>query len=394
MKKIKALFVCIVMLTTIFIGNVSAASNNVSVVLDGTELSFDVAPQIINGRTMVPMRKIFEEMGATVRWFDETQTVRAVQSICFVQATINDNVMTVNGTPKILDVPPMLKDGRTLVPVRFIAEAFGAKVEWQSESATVYITSQIDYNSAPKWDTYIENYSDISSERGYQTMFTVENLMMKVPNSLVNDYKKICWYTEPMQVMYSSDGRTVVIPKTQKEDYKKLGWCANKNEIDLQGNQNKVNSLVYSSAETGSLTGTITYQYNKYVGTRADVGAEVMLIQTNHIPLERDLFNVFSDNMNDPMIHCTKVDGVGNYYLDNIPVGEYYLLIKSKATYEASKIAALNCSMIEIYLKGKITDDGLEFIKSAANLYSFLVEKIEIKPNQTERYSEDWGYSY
>lgn len=394
MRKIHALFICLIMILSMSTGSIVFAADNVSVVLDGTTLSFDVAPQIINGRTMVPLRKIFEAMGAEVHWFNETQTVRATQDICFVQATIDSNVMTVNGTPKTMDVPPLLKDGRTLVPVRFVAESFGAKVEWDDNSSTVYITSQIDFKSTPEWDAYIEGYTDISSSSGYQTMFTVEDLVMKVPASKVESYKTICWYTEPMQVMYAADGRTTVIPKTQKEDYKKVGWFANKNEIDLRGNRDKINSLVYSSAQTGSLTGMITYQYNKFIGTRADVGAEVMLIQTNHIPLDSDSYNMYFNNSDDPMIYCTEVDGTGNYYLDNIPVGEYYLFIKSKATYEASNIAALTSAMVSNYLEGKVTDDGLENIKRAANLYSFAVEKIEIKPNQTLRYSEDWGYSY
>lgn len=50
--------------------------------------------------------------------------------------------------------------------------------------------------------------------------------------------------------------------------------------------------------------------------------------------------------------------------------------------------------MVDTYLRGKVTDDGLDNIKLAANLYSFAVERIEIKENQTQRYSEDWGYSY
>lgn len=397
LKKASALILCLLVVLSLSTANIVSAAEYVTVRLDGQKLEFDVQPQIINGRTMVPLRKIFEAMGATVNWNNETQTAIAFTEVCHVEAQINNTTMTVNSTPKVMDISPILKDGRTLIPARFVAEAFGADVQWDEDTKTVSITSANVPSYVPEKDFYIEGYSDTSSTAGMQTLFSVSTYhtdMIKVPVSDVKYYKSICWYTEPMVAMYSAEGRVIVVPEKQKDEYKKVGWYANKNEIDLQGNRNKVNSLVYSSSRTGSLTGTITYQYNKFIGTRADVGAKVMLIQTNHIPLDSDSHNMFFNDYNDPMIYCTEVDGSGNYYLDNIPAGEYYLFIQSKATYEASNIAALTASMVDTYLRGKVTDDGLDNIKLAANLYSFAVEKIEIKENQIQRYSEDWGYSY
>lgn len=118
-----------------------SAERYVTVVLDGETLEFDVQPQIINGRTMVPLRKIFESMGATVDWDDVTRTAFAEKNTRFVEAQIDNFEMRINGVSKALDTAPMLLGGRTLVPVRFVAEAFGVLVDWDDETSTVTLTS-------------------------------------------------------------------------------------------------------------------------------------------------------------------------------------------------------------------------------------------------------------
>lgn len=108
---------------------------------------FDVEPQIINGRTMVPMRKIFEDVGAVVTWDEATQTVTAKRKVSdnygvdeiTVSLTIGSNVITVNGEEQTMDITPTIVNGRTLVPARFITEALGAKVEWIAEKQLVKI---------------------------------------------------------------------------------------------------------------------------------------------------------------------------------------------------------------------------------------------------------------
>ncbi|MDO4978079.1 MAG: copper amine oxidase N-terminal domain-containing protein [Eubacteriales bacterium] len=117
------------------------AEGEIKVLLDGEELVFDVAPQLINDRTMVPMRKIFEAMGASVEWEDNTQTVTAVKGDIIVVMQIDNKVIKVNGKEITLDVPPQLVSSRTLVPVRAVAESLDAQVDWDEVSNTVIITS-------------------------------------------------------------------------------------------------------------------------------------------------------------------------------------------------------------------------------------------------------------
>lgn len=121
--------------------NTNTTTNDaIKVNLNGKAISFDVAPQIINNRTMVPMRKIFEAMGATVDWNGDTKTVTSVKGDTTISMTIDNAEMTVNGKAVTLDSVPTIVDDRTLVPVRAIAEAFNSAVDWKADTKTVEIT--------------------------------------------------------------------------------------------------------------------------------------------------------------------------------------------------------------------------------------------------------------
>ncbi len=137
MKKMMAVFLIFLMM----ISTVPVLADNISVYLDGQRLEFDVPPQLVNGRTMVPMRKIFESLGAAVSWDDPSQTATGKKGDTIINITIDSKTLFKNGVPKVLDVAPALIDGRTLVPARAIAESFDCKVEWVEESQSVHIFS-------------------------------------------------------------------------------------------------------------------------------------------------------------------------------------------------------------------------------------------------------------
>ena len=122
-------------------------SGGIKVTLDGKLLAFDVPPQIVNGRTLVPLRVIFEALGASVDWNSNTRTVTAVRDNTTVILKINSNILSKNGVPVSLDVPAQLIGGRTMVPARAIAEAFGDKVEWIGSAQTVKITTGASANT-------------------------------------------------------------------------------------------------------------------------------------------------------------------------------------------------------------------------------------------------------
>ncbi|MGN0106443.1 MAG: stalk domain-containing protein [Hominilimicola sp.] len=108
---------------------------------NGTETTLDVPAQIIDGRTMVPLRAIFEALDAAVDWDGNTQTITSTKDNITVEMQIGSNILYKNGEASELDVPAQLVDGRTLVPVRAVAESFGADVEWDGDTHTVTINN-------------------------------------------------------------------------------------------------------------------------------------------------------------------------------------------------------------------------------------------------------------
>ena len=115
----------------------------IAVMLNGEWMQFDVPPVLMNDRTMVPFRAIFEALGCTVSWDDETQTAIGVRNGAEIELPIGSEKAFVAGNGCILDQPAVLKDGRTLVPLRFVSEALGAQVQWIDETQTVKILATI-----------------------------------------------------------------------------------------------------------------------------------------------------------------------------------------------------------------------------------------------------------
>lgn len=111
----------------------------ISVIVNGNKVVFDQLPVIIDRRTLVPLRAIFEALGADVVWDDTTKTVTSTLGDITVKLTIDTNAMFVNEETKTLDVNAQIIGGRTMVPVRAIGEAFGALVGWDDATKTVTV---------------------------------------------------------------------------------------------------------------------------------------------------------------------------------------------------------------------------------------------------------------
>lgn len=111
----------------------------IPVYVNNSMVNFDFQPAIISDRTLVPIRAIFEKMGAVVEWDDKIRTVRATRGDRVIEIPINSKIIKVNGVEKEIDVPAVIMQDRTLVPVRVISESFGAEVTWNGEERAVYI---------------------------------------------------------------------------------------------------------------------------------------------------------------------------------------------------------------------------------------------------------------
>lgn len=125
-----------------------SAAQEVTVLLNGEKLEFDVPPQIIDDRTLVPLRAIFEAFGASVEWIEADQMILASYDSKLLSMVIGQQefVLTDAATGEKaviqLDVPAQIVNDRTLVPLRAIAESLSAEVNWNEADQTVSITSQ------------------------------------------------------------------------------------------------------------------------------------------------------------------------------------------------------------------------------------------------------------
>ena len=200
-----------------------ANENEISVYVEGQKVSFDVPPQTINDRTMVPIRAIFEVMGATVNWDNATQTAICTKDNTVVKMTLNSKIEYINDVPYEMDVAPVIVDNRTLAPARYVAEAFGYFVNWDGNTKSVLInkTSKIkdgtkdnpyefgDKVSITFWDAY--DFEATKAAGKYE--FTLNKLMSpKDMETKFNDssysYDSNRWYLNGNIVLndYVNDG--------------------------------------------------------------------------------------------------------------------------------------------------------------------------------------------
>ncbi|WP_110934090.1 copper amine oxidase N-terminal domain-containing protein [Paenibacillus bouchesdurhonensis] len=115
--------------------------DKIRVIIDGEVMAFEQPPVMRNGSTLVPMRAIFERLGATLKWNAQTQSVVATKDDTRIELTLGSKAAKKNGQVINLDVPGQLVGSHTMVPIRFISESLGASVKWDSATQTVYITT-------------------------------------------------------------------------------------------------------------------------------------------------------------------------------------------------------------------------------------------------------------
>lgn len=121
--------------------SLSYSQNAATVEINGIKLIMDEPPTLVNGRTLVPLRAIFEALNVTPQWDQSTKTVTAKTDKVDMKLKIGSTNAVVNGQNITLDVPGTLVNGRTMVPARFIAETLGAQVDWDASTKTVKIVS-------------------------------------------------------------------------------------------------------------------------------------------------------------------------------------------------------------------------------------------------------------
>ena len=114
----------------VFAGDVSVNGNII-----------DAQTVIVDSRTLVPVRGVFEELGYTVEWDGETKTASLTGEKTVIIKS-GETTFTVDGATVTPEVPQQIIEGRFMLPLRAVGEAIGAEVDWEAETKTVIITTQ------------------------------------------------------------------------------------------------------------------------------------------------------------------------------------------------------------------------------------------------------------
>lgn len=235
MKKILSIFMAVILVLSLAVcGSAEEAENFVltmqigssTMTVNGTETEIDegrdTTPVIENERTLVPIRAIIEAMGGSVNWDSETQTAELTYNDDTILLTIDSTTAYFNDTASELDTAPVIMNGRTMLPIRFIAESFEFDVEWEVESQTVIIRKAFENSeeesseeqpeeAAQKEETAAaeaEEEEDTSSEDGsnilvvyYSATGTTEGVANVIAEALGADLFEI----EPAEVYTDDD---------------------------------------------------------------------------------------------------------------------------------------------------------------------------------------------
>lgn len=163
LKKFLLFFMTYIILTLIPLASFAANGNQaqeIKVYVNDTRVQFDVPPIVIQDRTMVPIRAVFEAMGADVQWDNSTRTAIITKDMNRVQVQLDNQRALVNGSVVWMDVAATGINGRTLVPVRFISENLGLKVDWVNETKTVFInepSEAVNIGNLQNWGKFTSN---------------------------------------------------------------------------------------------------------------------------------------------------------------------------------------------------------------------------------------------
>ena len=159
MKKVLSIVLICCLCLSLCCINIYADEKVVSVFVDGDKLVFDVDPVVEDGRTLVPIRAISEYLKYEVNWDNEKWEAEIKNDGNTMVIGVDKTEYTKNGEVKEMDVPAKLVNGRTLVPLRLIAENFGCTVEWDNDANSAYINTEDNAMEEDEWTPDFNDYS-------------------------------------------------------------------------------------------------------------------------------------------------------------------------------------------------------------------------------------------
>ncbi len=312
----------VVLLLGMLTFNVSAQSN-VCVYLNGEKIAFDVQPQIINGRTMVPMRKIFEELGLNVEWDGATQTITSQKAGTTIIMKVDSYSLYKNGVEIPLDVAPTVIDGRTLVPVRAVGESLDASVIWSAK----YNVVSIGTNGL----SFYENYPNVIDYGKFTNATLIETKMTNDGISL--QYSGIAGdITKYYDALESINFKFVDSYETSAKDYLALSFANSSSPIT------KVNVILRKNVAGALITIGVNGDYNyEFEASKPKVMSNTFTKTPDGFDIYKNVDNTqyiriadFGAQLKGFNLYGIKTDGSGIWKL------EKYDAMRDIESYEAS----------------------------------------------------------
>ena len=249
----------------------------VTVELNGETLNFTdangytVNPQIINNRTMVPLRKIFETLGAEIEWFGDTETVIATKGDTKVKLQINNPIaeLTKDGvTQKItLDSKPVIVNDRTLVPLRFISESLEKQVAWDQDTQTSIIIDYDYFINVFKTKAPVFYNSLVKKSSAQPATLKISKAYYDLKNAAYNNVSNVTAQIynnseNSKKVIVSMDGNSELFNEIRNEGWSNFDITINTNEkgVSCTSTSATINQMIgtgYKSNDELNLIGSV-----------------------------------------------------------------------------------------------------------------------------------------
>lgn len=215
MKKKIAILLSALLLTCSFLTVQPAQAQNITVTIDGEQLQTDQAPIIYNSRTLVPLRSIFEALGAEVNWYQAYGSISCYRNDASLSLTVNDHYAYINGSQIYIDQPPIIVNNRSLVPVRVVSEALGATVTWDGDSRSVTIESNDSYTGVMRidYDALLPDNLNILPPNSIGTRYIEGNYVNNTPYPVLS-YQLTYLDKSTTERRYLSNYDTVLVGET------------------------------------------------------------------------------------------------------------------------------------------------------------------------------------
>ncbi|MCL1809986.1 MAG: stalk domain-containing protein [Clostridiales bacterium] len=160
-----------------------AEAETIAIELDGRVLTLDQPPIIENERTLIPIRTVAESIGADVEWDPDAKTATLDRAGTSVTLTIGSNRAEVNGASVSLDAAPVIVNGRTLLPVRFVAETFSQNVEWDKQNRVVRISEDMAFAKNSNLNAWLLGVGAIIGKRNNQNLYQL-GMAVRTPSNV------------------------------------------------------------------------------------------------------------------------------------------------------------------------------------------------------------------